>query len=86
MTCCGQRPKTPPQAPATPAAAIKATPSGRRATIREPKMITIQYLRIPAIIVRGHATGRRYVFSGGSPVQTIDARDAIPLLRTNLFS
>jgi hypothetical protein len=36
-------------------------------------------------MVQGPATGRRYAFSGGSPVQAVDARDAAALLRSGLF-
>jgi hypothetical protein len=48
-------------------------------------MFTIQYLRTPAIVIRGPFTGRRYAFSGDSPVQAVDARDASSLLRTGFF-
>jgi hypothetical protein len=36
-------------------------------------------------MVQGPTTGRRYAFSGGSPVQAVDARDAAALLRSGLF-
>jgi hypothetical protein len=48
-------------------------------------MVAIRYLRTTDIAVRGPATGRRYVFSGGSPVQVVDTRDAAALLRSGLF-
>jgi hypothetical protein len=37
------------------------------------------------IRVTGSATGRQYEFSGAAAVQSVDARDAEALLRTNLF-
>ena len=90
MTCCGQRPTTPPGAPATPAMAIKVTASGYgAATASQPgagaRTVAIRYLRTSPIVVRGLITGRRYAFSGGSPVQAVDVRDAPPLLRSGLF-
>jgi len=45
----------------------------------------VRYRGTEAVIVQGTATGRRYGFSGGSPVQTVDARDAAALLRSGLF-
>jgi hypothetical protein len=48
-------------------------------------MVMIRYVRGPGIVVRGHVTGRRYKFSGNSPVQAVDARDATSLLGTSLF-
>jgi hypothetical protein len=45
----------------------------------------VRYLGTEAVIVQGTATGRRYGFSGGSPVQMVDARDAAALLRSGLF-
>jgi hypothetical protein len=89
MTCCGQRPTIPPGAPATPATAIKVTASGYGAPTGRPgpgaQTVAIRYLRTSPIVVRGVITGRRYAFSGGSPVQAVDARDAPPLLRSGLF-
>ncbi len=45
----------------------------------------VRYLRTSAIVVQGTATGRRYSFSGGSPAQAVDVRDAAALLRSGLF-
>jgi hypothetical protein len=50
-----------------------------------PRIMTIRYLRTPGIVVRGAVTGRSYAFSGSSPVQAVDARDAAGFLRTSLF-
>jgi hypothetical protein len=49
------------------------------------RIVTIRYLRTPAIVVRGSVTGRRYGFSGANPVQAVDARDAPAFRRTSLF-
>jgi hypothetical protein len=45
----------------------------------------VRYLRTPAIVVQGSATGRRYGFSAGSPVQAVEVRDAAALLRSGFF-
>ncbi|HEX4504694.1 MAG TPA: hypothetical protein VH722_03100 [Alphaproteobacteria bacterium] len=45
----------------------------------------MRYRGIEAVVVQGTATGRRYGFSSGSPVQMVDARDAAALLRSGLF-
>jgi len=45
----------------------------------------VRYRGTEAVIVQGTGTGRRYGFSGGSPVQMVDARDAAALLRSGLF-
>ena len=48
-------------------------------------MITLQYVGIPAVVVRGQATGRQYFFSAAQPVQQVDAGDAAAMLRTRYF-
>jgi hypothetical protein len=49
------------------------------------RIVTVRYHGIEAVVVQGTATGRRNGFSGGSPVQMVDARDAAALLRSGLF-
>lgn len=83
MTCCGERPKTPPITPTrimSDQPAVSRGPSGLGA-----HTVMIRYTRGPSVIVRGSVTGRRYAFSGGSPVQAVDSRDAASLLNTSLF-
>jgi hypothetical protein len=48
-------------------------------------MITLQYVGIPPVLVRGQATGRQYSFSAAQPVQRVDAGDAAGMLRTRYF-
>jgi hypothetical protein len=47
--------------------------------------VTLRYLESSPILVQGPATGRHYHFSGAHPLQSVDACDAEPLLRTQFF-
>ena len=47
--------------------------------------VSLRYLESSAILVQGSVTGRRYKFSSGTSIQSIDARDAVSLLRTKFF-
>ena len=47
--------------------------------------VTLKYVEDSPILVRGSSTGRHYQFSGVSPVQEVDARDAMAMLRTGYF-
>ncbi|MBM9513911.1 hypothetical protein [Desulfogranum marinum] len=47
--------------------------------------VSLRYGEQSPIIVQGAVTGRQYRFSGTDSVQSIDARDAVSLLRTNFF-
>ena len=78
MTCCGQR-------ATIPAGTARAVTDDRRPKMPSARSVTIRYLGTEVIVVRGTATGRRYGFSGGSPMQTVDVRDAATLLRSGLF-
>lgn len=46
---------------------------------------TVRYLENSPIRVRGSVSGMYYEFSGSSPVQLVDARDASSLLNTRFF-
>jgi hypothetical protein len=78
MSCCGQR-------ATIPATVSRATSDSRRPKTPGARSVTIRYLGTEVIVIRGTATGRRYGFSGGSPVQIVDMRDAATLLRSGLF-
>lgn len=78
MSCCGQR-------TTLPAGTVRTVHDGRRPATPGTRTVTVRYLGTEAVIVQGTATGRRYGFSGGSPVQMVDARDAAALLRSGLF-
>jgi hypothetical protein len=48
--------------------------------------VAIRYLETSPVRVQGLVTGRRYEFSPSQSVQSVDARDALPLLNTRFFS
>ena len=99
MACCGQkralRGNPSPVAltpisidsravPASPPAASVGDPQTvMRASA--PSTVAIHYLEQSPILVRGPATGRPYEFTAARPIQSVDARDAEPLLRTRFF-
>jgi hypothetical protein len=47
--------------------------------------VMLKYVEDSPILVRGSSTGRHYQFSGVSPVQEVDVRDAVAMLRTGYF-
>jgi hypothetical protein len=47
--------------------------------------VTLKYIEYSPILVRGSSTGRHYQFSGAIPVQEVDGRDALAMLRTGYF-
>ena len=81
MACCGQKQtewkrtdwSTPSRSASEPSA---VTGQGG---------VTLKYVEDSPILVRGSSTGRHYQFSGVSPVQEVDARDAMAMLRTGYF-
>ena len=91
MGCCGQKRDQMRQPTATPATQATAPPPARSAPPVVPAMrsngatITLQYIGLPAIVVRGQATGRSYAFSAAQPVQQVDAGDGAAMLRTRYF-
>ena len=50
-----------------------------------PSVMAIRYVQTAPVRVRGLITGRSYEFSTSEPVQSVDARDASSLLRTQFF-
>lgn len=78
MSCCGQR-------TTIPAGTARTPHEGGRPTMPGARTVTVRYRGTEAVVVQGTATGRRYGFSGGSPVQMVDIRDAAALLRSGLF-
>ena len=78
MSCCGQR-------TTIPAGTARISTDPRRPKTPGTRTVMVRYRGIEAVVVHGTATGRRYGFSGGSPVQMVDARDAAALLRSGLF-
>jgi len=47
--------------------------------------VRLRYIGPAEIVVRGAATASAYSFSQQTPVQFVDRRDALVLLRTNYF-
>jgi hypothetical protein len=47
--------------------------------------VSLRYLENSPVQVRGPVTGLHYQFSGASPIQAVDVRDAAALLRTRFF-
>jgi hypothetical protein len=47
--------------------------------------VRLRYSQRAHILVQGPVTGRHYEFSGESPEQAVEARDAVPLERTGFF-
>jgi hypothetical protein len=47
--------------------------------------VTLRYLGLKRVVVRGPATGRQYDFSSSAPTLPLDSRDVDGLLRTRYF-
>ncbi len=96
MGCCGQKREALKQ-PALPKRqegptvthSLKVYPKENKAgappPISQAGMTPLRYIEQSPVQVRGNATGNIYRFSGGSPVQMIDRRDAEALLKTRFF-
>lgn len=81
MPCCGQKQtEWKPKDWSTPSRST----SEHSATTGQ-GAVTLKYVEDSPILVRGSTTGRHYQFSGVSPVQEVDARDAVAILRTGYF-
>jgi hypothetical protein len=57
----------------------------RNGVITTPSAVSLRYVELSPITVEGPATGIQYQFSGARPVQTVDSRDVVALLRTRFF-
>jgi hypothetical protein len=51
----------------------------------ESSMVSLLYTRQSPIQIRGTVSGQLYHFSSSAPVQAVDPRDLMALLRTRLF-
>ena len=99
--CCGQKRSALRSAPVpaiapqtTPTVRQRAPNTPRPPTIQQQapvsaqipqSSVSLRYLEISPIRVRGPVTGRQYNFTGSHAVQTVDSRDATGLLRTRFF-
>lgn len=54
------------------------------AETQEPAL-SLMYYGYAQVSVRGPVTGRLYQFSRQQPVQAVDSRDAVSILKTRLF-
>lgn len=99
MACCGQKraplgssptpkgmPTTQPARDSAQMVSLSQARPGWTGLSHPPySSMPLRYLETSPILVRGPASGRLYEFSGGSPVQSVDTRDAQALLRTRFF-
>lgn len=95
MGCCGKNritqaeldaAKIPPMQATTGRAGLRISSQQALAIPQKPTgSVSVRYLENSSIVALGPATGRKYVFSGANPVQSVDARDAGTLLQTRFF-
>lgn len=88
MSCCGQRRSNftarPPIVRPTADAKVRRVPTPAP-TAPSGGMVALRAISTGGMVVRGPATGRQYSFSGATPVQMVEVRDAAALLRTSWF-
>ncbi len=76
--------KAPPNQPAN--TQTQNVPPPAAMTASTPHSLTsVRYLENSSIRVRGLVSGGSYEFSGTTPIQQVDARDASSLLKTRFF-
>ena len=98
MSCCGQKRASLagqtvrmeiPYQPAPPTTAsmpvTRAPVAPKPAAVPNYVAVRLRYSQRARILVQGPVTGRHYEFSGESPEQAVEARDAAPLERTGFF-
>ena len=87
MSCCGRTrtlmPDSPTGSRSEPGAAATSAPGANSAPA--PDAVRVRYIGGASVLVSGPTTRNQYSFSRLRPTQAVDARDAIPLLRTRLF-
>jgi hypothetical protein len=93
MGCCGQKrgffkgnpsPVTMPQG-AEPTGQQPVNANYGQPGRTTPSVVSLIYLESSPITVQGPATGIHYQFSSTRPVQAVDPRDVVALLRTRFF-
>ena len=82
MSCCGQR-----RSILTASPPIARTRTGANLRVERPHapapamqaggMVALRSVSIGGVVVRGPATGQQYAFSAATPVQMVEARDAV---------
>ncbi len=98
MGCCGQRrenlrsssgvPMAPPASPPIAHSSERSAPAGRQApgpVWRGYASVRLRYTESSPVLVLGPATGWQYRFSGDSPIQLVDVRDADAFVRSRFF-
>jgi hypothetical protein len=63
----------------------EATPEGLPRRSPANTSFTLMYYGYASVSVRGPVSGQLYQFSRQQPVQAVDARDAVSILKTRLF-
>jgi hypothetical protein len=94
MPCCGERRRSLSQSLAKPVP-LAAPPVGSKNTVsvKLPQRpveaayapVLLRYVGKTNIVVRGQVTNKPYAFPAGGSVVPVDARDAVILLRSNVF-
>ena len=75
MACCGQQ-----------RASLALGKSAGTTTEQDAGMsVNVRFKQPSAVLVRGPVTGRHYQFDGAANTQRIDARDAVPLIKSGYF-
>jgi hypothetical protein len=85
MSCCGRTRTLTAESGAAnqPEARAVVTPGANAAATVD--AVRVRYIGGASVLVSGPTTRNQYSFSRLRPTQAVDARDAIPLLRTRLF-
>lgn len=100
MACCGERrrslfqPTTRPSPAPAPAPVVRVQdPATRQPATQQPQRQThtavapmlLRYSAKASVVFSGPVTGKRYAFSGRGSMQSVDARDAVQMLRLSEF-
>jgi hypothetical protein len=98
MACCGDRRRSlsqPPKSPTPASAPVVRTQSvaSRPPAVQQPQIqmqaaaapMLLRYAGNAKLVIPGPVTGKRYLFSGRESIQSVDARDALALLRRSDF-
>jgi hypothetical protein len=75
MGCCGQQ----------RAVLVQGKTAARQEAPDSRSWVNLRFMQQAAVLIRGPVTGRHYQFHGDAPVQRVDARDAVPLIKSGYF-
>jgi hypothetical protein len=92
MPCCGERRRSLAQSLARPVKpAVQAVASKSAVNVRQGSMqaasapLLVHYVGNASVVVRGPVTNKPYAFSARGSAMPVDPRDAVILLRSNMF-